>query len=193
MRFALHIALGTFVLSQLFSCRSSETYLAYARSIDSLSGAISTLESQLKSVNEGELADMKNRYDAYSTFIKQHLQDTISKSEASDLQRFYEAGKQLDAFVDNRQRLSERAALLKQQLTDLSRDVRLRNTDEERLNEYFMNERGSATEFVNAAGTELTNYVEASKQFKLSLPAVGNIIRKRNNGELPRVVKNNSL
>jgi hypothetical protein len=193
MRTVLYIILGLFAVSRFSFCKSSDAYLTYAASIDSLSGAIGTLESQLRAVNESELTDLKSRYNAYSTFIAQHVDDTITKPEAEELQRFYEAGKQLDVFVENRKVLAERASILKKQLSDLSKDIRLKNTDVERLNEYFSNEKNSATEFANAARAELTSFLEASKQFRLSLPAVGNIIRKRNNGELPRVVEKTVL
>src|SRR5688572_21407805 len=95
-------------------CRSSETYRAFAGTIDSLSGAIATVEGQLRSVNEPELLDMKDRYIAYKTFIKQHVSDTISQSELADLQRFDEAGEQIGVFSENRHKLAERSALLKE-------------------------------------------------------------------------------
>jgi hypothetical protein len=180
-------------LGSLFSCRSSEAYKSYAASIDSLGGAIGTLETQLKAVNEAELADMKNRYLAYSSFIRERVTDTLSQAEASDLRRFDEAGKQLELFVANRQILVERAGLVRDQLETLAKDVRTKSADEDRIREYLSNEKAAAADFAEGARSELASYTEASKQFRISLAAVGNIIRKRNDGELPRVISNPNL
>src|SRR5690606_36776094 len=90
---------------------------------DSLAGAIKTVVAQLRDIDTLDLENMISRYKICVDFISEHVRDTTSRDESTDLQRLSVSGRQLQAFSTNRGLLLGRAGALSVQLQTLKADI----------------------------------------------------------------------
>jgi len=122
MRNRPHIFFAT--MTFLFTaCSNDNIYTQRSGTLDSLSGAVSTLVTEIKKADTAMLQRATTRFAYYKQFIHQHVHDTVNRYEADNLQHFYEGGRKLEDFVKNRATLMARAALISSQLARLKTDI----------------------------------------------------------------------
>jgi len=171
------------------SCTKAGLYEQNAKTLDSLSGAVSSIAKELANVDTIVLQKSIMRFDWYKQFIQQNINDTISKEEADNLQQFYASGKSLENFSLNRKMILERAALINAQLARLNADVKNRSLTVEQLSRYSLNEKNAAAKLIELGYQQQNSYHSGLQEFKNSLKGVELLIRSRNKGELPTIIK----
>jgi hypothetical protein len=171
------------------SCGRNDEYLAKARSIDSLSGALHSMRNLLVKVDTALLDRSVTKYRYYTQFIQQNVTDTLSKTEADQLQKFLAAGRALEHFDNNRKTILARAGLVGSQLNHLTEDIRKETIDRKTLQLYCDNEMHAAGEVVTAGQSQQKLFHVAVEEFRNAVSGVEQIIRSRNHGELPVIVK----
>jgi len=177
------------LLALLCGCGNGAYYEQKSKTIDSLSGALNLRVSELSKTDTALLQRCINRFTYYSQFIKQNVNDTLSKNEADNLQVFYSSGRKLESFRNNRFAILNRAALLNRQLGMLALDIKNKNVNSKDLHAYLVREQEAATQLIEAAGQQQSLYYSGIEEFKLSLREVEVLIRKRNKGQLPVIVR----
>lgn len=176
-----------FIFSQ--GCGKTEVYGHEAKTVDSLSAAIQTLVKELEKTDTILLQKAITRFNDYRQFIALHVQDTILKAEADNLQHFYAGGQYLESFSGNRKIILVRAGLIHSQLVKLSKDIKNRSLEPEQFVTSIDRERSETGRLMEAGYEQQRRFHSGLEEFKNSLNGVESLIRSRNRGELPTIIK----
>ena len=180
--------ISAFFVFSLVSCDETDIYNQRIKTIDSLDGAVNAMLNEMNRIDTLQLKSSVIKYQYFRQFIKQQVYDTVSKSEADKLQQFNESGSALEAFVKNRSDIIARASLINSQLEKLSGDARGRKIGKEQLMQYTAEEKTQASILIEAAYKQKESLFRSLKDFNESIDTVEQIIKSRNNGELPRIL-----
>lgn len=172
-----------------FSCGKSKEEERQIRSLDSLSGALNTKLQELSLLDTILLEKAITKFENYRVFIKQNVNDTLTKVEADALQQFYGCGKNLIDFDVNRNSLLARGALINSQLKKLKQDFDNGTVEYDKTSVYILQERSGAQDLIQSSFGQQKAFQSALEAFRLSIPAVEDLIKKRNAGELPKIIQ----
>ncbi len=170
------------------ACHQSEGHSQQIKTLDSLSGAVNAMEQTLVKTDTILLQKCINRLNYYSTFINENVHDTISREQADNLKHFYDGGQALAAYAKNRQAILKRARLINAQLMKLSEDTKDAG-DPEALWKFISIEKAEASRLMEAGQQQQEKFHSAIGEFKNALHGVEQLIKSRNRGELPTIVK----
>jgi hypothetical protein len=173
----------------LGSCDQNDVYTQGSKTLDSLSGAINSMVSELNKTDTIALERSILRFNYYKQFIQQNIHDTIEKNDADNLQHFYISGHNLESFASNRKIIVTRAKLVNSQLEKLNTDIKNRAVQTEELSNYSYLEKQHAAGLLDAGYAQMKVFHSGLEEFKNSLRGIEALIRSRNNGELPTIVK----
>jgi hypothetical protein len=175
------------VVSQ--GCGKKDAYSKQIKTVDSLSGALNALVKELEKTDTLLLQRSVARFNDYSKFIEQHIRDTILKTEADNLQHFYAGGYCLENFVTTRKTLLARTVLVRSQLMKLARDIESHSAEPETLTRFIEHEANEAGSLMEVGYEQQRKFHAGFEEFKNSIHGVENLIRSRNRGELPTIIK----
>jgi hypothetical protein len=173
----------------LESCNKTNIYDQKAKTLDSLSGAINSMVRELTGVDTIILQRSVTRFNYYRQFISQNVTDTVDKNEADNLQHFYLSGKNLENFQLSRKSILERAGLINVQLVKLTTDIKNKSLTEEAILKYALQEKNETAKLIELAYQQQKIFHTGLEEFKNALRGVETLIRSRNNGELPTIIK----
>lgn len=188
MRFSVAI-ITLVLLFALSSCNDQAIYKHTAHAADSLNGALNLAKQQLLQSDTVVLKKAITKFKEYSAFLALHVNDTLTKVEADNLQKFTQSGRQLEVFDMNRTVLEERAKLISSQLIHLAEDCEKKANSADVLQAYYKKELDQAQLVLSASADQLAIFQGALSDFKSSLPGLEALLMKRNRGELPQVIK----
>lgn len=188
MRFPAAI-LALVMVFALSSCNDQAIYKHTAHAADSINGALSLAKQQLLQSDTIVLKKAITKFKEYSAFLALHVNDTLTKVEADNLQKFTQSGRQLEVFDMNRTVLAERANLISTQLIHLSQDCEKKANSADVLQAYYKKELEQAQLVLTTSAAQLASFQGAISDFKSSLPGLEALLMKRNRGELPQVIK----
>jgi len=171
------------------SCNKTDLYEQKGKTLDSLSGAINSIVREMDNVDTIVLQKSITRYSWYKQFVQQNVNDTISKEEADNLQHFYTSGKNLENFSSNRKIILARAILINSQLIKLAEDIKNKSLNTEQLSTYSLYEKTAAGKLIEAGYQQHKLFHSSIEEFRNSLRGVETLIRSRNKGELPTIIK----
>ncbi|MBI2720734.1 MAG: hypothetical protein HYX39_01030 [Bacteroidetes bacterium] len=171
------------------ACIKNDVYEAQLKSLDSLSGALNQKLAELKQIDTVILKKAIIKYSNYSQFIQQNVNDTLSKQEGDQLQQFNVSGKNLSDFSENRTIILARGSLLNAQLNKLMLDVKAHSNEEEMIYKFYAEEKQNAEKLIKSTYGQQQLFQSNLQEFKLSLTGIENIIRSRNNGQMPTIIK----
>lgn len=189
MRPVIHNFFLCFLLFVCGACHKTDVYAEKTKTLDSLSGAINSMANELTKVDTIVLKKSVMRFIWYKQFINQNINDTITKLEADNLQNFYLSGQNLENFALNRKLILNRAALINSQIVKLEEDIRSKALNEELASKFTNNEKAAAGKLIEEGYRQQKLYHAGQKEFTNSLRGVELLIRSRNSGELPTIVK----
>lgn len=192
MKFALYTICFVALVS-LCSCNKTSAGSEHQKIIDSLNCTVTTISGELKKIDTASLQRALAKFSQYKQFIKTNVNDTISKSEADNLQHFYNGGKKLETFQANRLILISRANLISSQLNKLANDEKNNALSDEQLNIFIAQEKTEAVKLSQFNLEQRQLYYAGMEEFKNSIFGVETLIKNRNRGALPTVVKDPSL
>jgi hypothetical protein len=192
VRLIPHIAAGLFFFS-VFSCSHTDTYRQFGKTADSLVGAVIAVTGELQQPDTASLNHSLQIYERYGGFISSHVNDTVARETAELLKRFYESGINLQSYRLNRTDLLARAALNISQLEKLSADANNKSVKIDILREFLATEKSAAVEIIHASQQQLQLLNRSLGQLNNCMTGIENLIKSYNNGELPVVVKENSI
>ncbi|MBA2611828.1 MAG: hypothetical protein H0U95_07660 [Bacteroidetes bacterium] len=171
------------------SCNGHDVYETKSRSLDSLSGAMNFLVNEVDKTDTVILEKAISRFGQYKQFIQQNVKDTVTKTEADFLQQFYTSGNNLESFSLNRSSIKARTSLINSQLEKLKLDVKNKSVSEEKLIEYTNQEKKEVDHLINTGHDQLQIFYTSLQEFKTALKGIEDLIKVRNNGQLPTVIK----
>ncbi len=171
------------------SCNSNDVYAEKIKALDSLSGAVNALVKEADKMDTVILAKAISRFIQYKQFVQQNVKDTLAKTEADFLQQFYKSGNDLENFNVNRRSVKARIALVNSQLEKLKKDAGNRSVTGEKLIEFTNQEKKEAGNLIDAGHNQQQLFYTSLQEFKTALKGVEELIKARNNGQLPTVIK----
>ena len=178
------------VLSFFFvSCGKSEEEERQIHSLDSLSGALNTKLQELNQLDTSLLKKAIDNFENYRVFIKENVNDTLTKEEGDQLQKFYLCGKNLISFKENRSAMLARGSLINSQLKKLMLDLGNGSVEYEKTQVYFLQERKGAEELIENCFGQQQAFQSALQDFRSSISNVESMIMKRNAGQLPKIIQ----
>lgn len=186
---------GIFLLSILIlvltlsSCGKSAEEEKQMHSLDSLSGALNTKLQELNQLDTVLLKKAISRFENYRVFIKENVNDTLTKEEGDHLQKFYVCGKNLISFQTNRSSMLARGSLINSQLKKLKNDLANGSAEYEKTQVYFLQERQGAEELIKSCFGQQQAFQSALQDFRSSITNVEALIMKRNAGQLPKIIQ----
>jgi len=188
MRFTCAIVLFFSALLFNFSC-TQQVCEGQVKSLDSLSGALNQKLTEFKQVDTAILAKAIGKFNNYRQFIKQNVNDTVNKAEADFLQQFYSSGQNLVYFSDNRKNILARGSLINSQIGKLTKDVNSSAIDREKFSQFYVQEKNNAEQLIKLSVGQQQLFLGSLQEFRLSLAGIESLIRSRNNGQMPTVIK----
>ena len=171
------------------SCNKTDLYGQKTKTLDSLSGAINSMLQELKNVDTISLQKSLTRFNWYNEFIRENIHDTITKDEADNLRHFFTSGKDLENFSRNRKLILKRALLINSQLQKLTEDIKNKSLSTEQMSSYSHNEMNESTKLIEMGYEQQKLFHSRLEEFKNSLKGIELLIRSRNKGELPTIIK----
>ncbi len=190
IRAAKNSLLILFFAGSLFqSCKQNDVYAANVKALDSLSGAVNALLKEDLKTDTVILTKAISRLVQYKQFIQQNVKDTLSKTEADFLQQFYISGNSLQNFELNRKSVRARINLINSQIEKLKHDAKDNLISEEKLIEFTSAEKKEATRLIESGHSQQQLFYTSLQEFKTALKGVEELIKVRNNGQLPTVIK----
>lgn len=193
MSYFAHSFLFVAMLLSISSCSKSDVYLEKAKSVDSLNAAMNTVSKALNNLDTVFLKKSIARFNWYLDFIEININDTISKSEADNLDHFITSGKNLIIVEQNRRMILSRAKLLNEQLIRLSSDIRNKHLQTDQVLNYYYSEYSEIEKLIQSGLLQQQLFHSSAEEFKISLKGIELLIRSRNNGELPTIVKDSII
>ncbi len=187
-RFPFSILLLTFC-ALLSSCTNSNEQAKQIKSLDSISGALNQKVIELQKIDTLILEKALTKFNNYKQFIKQNINDTVTKKEADAVQQFFVSGTTLENFFINRKSILARAQLVNAQLTKLILDITQNTMEQKQLQEFTFAEKEQANDVIQKSFLQQQLFNSNLQQFKNALPLVEELIKTKNNGQLPTIVK----
>ena len=174
------------------SCSNKDEQAKQIKSIDSISGALNQKLSELQKSDTVILEKALTKFNDYKHFIKQNINDTVSKKEAEALQHFFASGNNLEGYYLNRQTILARGHLVNAQLNKLILDLKENTLEQNQLNEFTFAEKEQANDVIQKSFLQQQLFQTNLQEFKNALPLVEELIKTKNNGQLPKIVKDSS-
>ena len=171
------------------SCGKSEEEERQIHSLDSLSGALNTKLQELNQLDTSLLKKAIDNFENYRVFIKENVNDTLTKEEGDQLQKFFLCGKNLISFKENRSAMLARGSLINSQLKKLMLDLGNGSVEYEKTQVYFLQERKGAEELIRSCFGQQQAFQSALQDFRSSISNVESMIMKRNAGQLPKIIQ----
>lgn len=177
----------------LFYCCSNNNIQAkQIKSLDSISGALNLKLTELQKADTVILVKALTKFSNYNQFIKQNINDTVSKKEADALQHFILSGTNLENFFSNRASILARGKLVNSQLNKLISDIKENVIDQNQSSEFTIIEKEQANDVIQKSYIQQQAFQTYLQEFKNALPLVEELIKNRNNGQLPTIIKDST-
>lgn len=173
----------------LVACSRNSVYTEKLKTLDSLDGVVNVAITELQKNDTVSLSKSIELYNRYNQFIEQNLPDTITKTEADCLKQFQTAGQNLERYSTNRNRLLAQLKVLRKQLSTLTLDVKNKSIEEQQLIENLLLESKQITSTCDLSSHQKQFFYSSLEQFKNSLTGIEQLIKSRNNGVMPTLVK----
>jgi len=171
------------------SCNKTDVYADHVKTIDSLNTVIHAMTNELRDIDTIFLKKSIARFNWYQEFIELNVNDTITKNEADHLDHFITSGQNLVNIEQNRQHILIQSHVMSSQLTKLSEDIKNKHLAKEELVRFTAYEKEEAEKIIIMGYRQQNLFHSSVEEFKTALKGVELLIRSRNNGELPTIVK----
>lgn len=143
----------------------------------------------LKSADSLKCEESILKFKIYSDFLTKNLKDTVTIEQAKQLKVFYTCGEAITKFQSLRPSYLTNAELRKIQLQNLSNDLKNGSIDAEEAVEYINTEKHASQTLIDEITNNTANTRDNLDLFNISTPAVEEVIKLRNSGNLPLVPK----
>lgn len=167
------------------SCGKSHEYDASVKQLDSLKVVVEQSLDNFSALDSARYYEALCRQSTYTSFIREHLHDTVTKVEAEALQVLYNSGKPFKNFFGTRQALIAEARTSATQLRNLSQDLAGNAVPAREAINYISDETKEAEKIIGLLKTNTSLLRRQMEDFTRSLPVVEALIKQHHAGTLP--------
>ncbi|MES2132015.1 MAG: hypothetical protein V4506_06665 [Bacteroidota bacterium] len=185
---ALFIILG-FSTLLLPMCKPAHAYDKYIKELDSLKVVVEQAVDNFNTVDSLACYEAWAKQDTYSSFLSARLNDTVSAKEAESLQHFFNIGKPLHDYLTMRSVWVSEAKTGIKQVSQLSNDLKNGSVETAEAIEFINDEKKSSEKIIEELKVNTALIRKHLEVYTKTLPAIENMIRNINSGELPVIIK----
>ncbi len=178
---------GLFLAGFACSCGKSHEYDASVKQLDSLKVVVEQALDNFSALDSARYYDALSKQVTYTAFIREQVQDTVTKTEAEALQLFYSTGKPFRGFFTSRRALLAEAQTSATQLRNLSQDLAGSAVSARDAIGYINEEKKEAEKVISLLKTNTSLLRRQMEDFNRSLPVVETLIKQHHSGTLPPV------
>lgn len=157
------------------------------RELDSLKIVVEQAIDNFKTVDSANCVLAYTKQQTYSSFINEHLKDTISKTVAENIQLFHSTHNSIKTYLLNRSQWLQQAHVSIQQLSSLAHDLKVGSVEPEEAIEYINNEKKTAEKTIEELKINTEIIRELLNTYSKSLPITEDLVRSLNDGALPKL------
>jgi hypothetical protein len=186
MRFVLYIVCLSLI--SFLGCKRGNMYEKEITLLDSTKIVLQVKLNELQRSEQSMQNFRFQKFEAYYSFLKSNIKDTIGRAEAGAIQNFVNSGKTIQEFSKTKEELIKQTQTCIQQIQKLSADLKQNNIQSNVVQSYCNSEKGHADELIKTIETNVKALNLSLNTFKNSLPKTEDYIKQINNGVLPTVV-----
>ena len=163
----------------------------YEKEIAILDSTKIVLQVKLNELHRSEQS-MQNfqfqKFEAYHSFLKNNIKDTIERADANSIQGFLNSGNTISEFTKSKESLIKQTQTSIQQIQKLSADLKQGNIQNKVAQSYCNSEKGHAEELIKVIESNVKALNLSLNTFRSNLPRTEEYIKQINNGVLPTIV-----
>ena len=133
------------------------------------------------------------KFEAYQSFLKSNVKDTIGKTEGNALQLFVKAGGTISDFNKSKNELIKQTETSIVQIQKLSSDLKESNVQHNVALSYYSSEKGHADELIKTIEQNVKALNLSINNYRNSISKTEEYIKHINSGQLPSVVVDSTL
>ena len=191
MRFSFFITLLLAVF--LFNCKRGNVYEKETAVLDSTKIVLQVKLNELKKAELNIHNLQYPKFETYSVFLRNNVNDTIERSTGNALQAFINSGNTIKEFNKSKNELIKQTETGILQIQKLSADLKENNIQHNVFQSYFNSEKGHADELIKIIEQNMKALNVSLNGYRNSLGKTEDYIKQINNGQLPVVVADSTL
>ena len=191
MRFSFFITLLLAVF--LFNCKRGNVYEKETAVLDSTKIVLHVKLNELKKAELNIHNLQYPKFETYSVFLRNNVNDTIERSTGNALQAFINSGNTIKEFNKSKNELIKQTETGILQIQKLSADLKENNIQHNVFQSYFNSEKGHADELIKIIEQNMKALNVSLNGYRNSLGKTEDYIKQINNGQLPVVVADSTL
>jgi hypothetical protein len=133
------------------------------------------------------------KFEAYNSFLKNNVKDTIAKGEGNALQLFVKAGNTISEFNKAKTDLIKQTETSILQIQKLSADLKENNVQHNVAQSYCNSEKGHADELIRIIEQNVRALNLSINNYRNSVSRTEEYIKQINNGQLPTVIADSTI
>ncbi len=173
------------------SCKNSLTYEKHIKELDSLKTVLSQVTLNFKNIDSNTVFAAYQKQYSFSRFITTHINDTLNKTDAQNLQVFFNTAIGLKTYLKTRSESIANANATLSQLTTLCADLKNNAIETEDAIAYIYIEKQATITTINNLKTNTETTRVVLENYNTSLIKTELFIKQINNNSLPDLIKPN--
>lgn len=187
-----------FLIAVLFSvglsgCKHDSMYEKEVAILDSTKIVLQVKLNELKKTEQSIQNLQFEKFEAYNSFLKSNVKDTIAKPEGNALQLFVKAGATISEYNKVKADLIRQIEVSVVQIQKLSADLKENNVQHNVAQSYYNSEKGHADELIRIIEQNIKALNLSINNYRNSVSRTEEYIKKINSGQLPNVVTDSTI
>jgi hypothetical protein len=174
-------------------CKHTNYYEKETAALDSTKIVLQVKLNELKKSEQVIEIAQFSKFEAYSSFLKNNLKDTVSKGEGNALRFFVQSGTTIREFNKVKQEFAKQTETSIAQIQKLSSDLKENNVQLNVVQPYYNSEKGHADELIKTIEQNIKALNLSINNYRNSILRTEEYIKQINNGQLPTVVTDSTI
>lgn len=179
----LYFFAGLTVLICANSCKEN-IYHTEVATLDSLAVVLENAEKSMMSIDSVETDKAYTEIISNLKLIQSELKDTITRDDALLLSDYREIRKTLGRFNEGKNKLKSEVPFTKEQLSNLSKDLKKGLVPEDKVKEYYMVEFTEAVKLQQEMESTVTSVINSLNKYNKLKPEVDHFIARMEENNL---------
>jgi hypothetical protein len=176
-----------FVILFFTNCKLSNPYQKQIKELDSLKIVVEEAVDYFNKIDSADCASYLAKQQTYKSFILNNLKDTLTKSEAENIQLMMNLGNPIKEYLNQRNIWLTEAKISISQLQNLNQDLKNNALEPSETVEYINEEKKKAEQIIQNLKTNTELIRKNLELYKSVEQSTESIIKNLNSGNLPTI------
>lgn len=176
-----------FVILFFTNCKLSNPYQKQIKELDSLKIVVEEAVDYFNKIDSADCALYLAKQQTYKSFILNNLKDTLTKSEAENIQLMMNVGNPIKVYLNQRNIWLTEAKISISQLQNLNQDLKNNALEPSETVEYINEEKKKAEQIIQNLKTNTELIRKNLELYKSVEQSTESIIKNLNSGNLPTI------